>query len=484
MREEKLNLKQVLDLAVRYHTQGRLAEAETLYKRILEKNPYHTDALHLLGVIAHQLGKHEEAVKDISRAIQLNPVSAIYYSNLGMAYDALGKDDEATENFRKALERDFKYDKAHLAHYNLGVYFMERGDIDRALEHYNKAIELDKNFFEARWNRSLILLLLGKFKEGWDEYECRFKKEKPTDIRVFDKPKWNGSLLGRKRILILSEQGFGDTIHFIRYISLVKERGGYVIFECKKELRRLFENFPGIDEFVEKDKGIPKVEFDCYIHLMSLPGIFNTNFDSIPNKVPYIWANPALVEKFKDIYIPVDCTKKQECIDRDSLKKCNIIIGNLCNFNNNLKIGIVWAGNPQQENDKNRSTSFEKFRTLKDISGVSFFSLQKGEASSQLTDPKIIDLERYIADFADTAAIIENLNLVISVDTSVAHLSGAMGKPTWVLLSAAADWRWLLQKKDSPWYQNMKLFRQRKLGDWDSVFWEVREELRNILYKK
>ena len=239
-------------------------------------------------------------------------------------------------------------------------------------------------------------------------------------------------------------------------MPLVKERGGYVIYECKKEQRRLFEGFPGIDEIVEKEKdAIPNVKFDIYTYLMSLLGIFNTNLESIPNKIPYLKTNPEFAKKFK--------TK----------------------FNNDkFKIGIVWAGNPLQENDKNRSTKFEKFKILKRISEVQLYSLQKGEASKQLNDVGVINIADEIDDFADTAAIIENLDLIISVDTSVAHLAGAMGKPIWTLLTFMPDWRWLLERNDSPWYPSMKLFRQSKSGDWDFVFNDVCKELEIYLKNK
>ena len=445
-----------MDLAVKKHNEGKLNEAELIYRKILDKVPYNADALHLLGVIAHQVGKCEEAIRYISEAIRLNPNSAIFYSNLGMAQDALGKEDESTESFKKALEINPSYDKAYLSHYNLGVYYMGKGQVKEALEHYNNAIELNENFFEARWNRSLVLLLLGRFEEGWREYEYRFKKKKSSDTRNFGKPKWDGSSFEGKKILIVSEQGFGDTINFIRYVPLVKEKGGYVILECKKELRGLFEGFSGIDELVDKEKdAVPGIEFDFYIHLMSLPGIFNTNLNNIPNKIPYLKAKPRLTKRFKD--------------------EINT---------NNFKIGIVWAGNPTQDNDKNRSTTFEKFKILKKIPGVDLFSLQKGKKSRQLDDTYLINVADKISDFSDTAAIIENLDLIISVDTSVTHLSGAMGKLTWTLLTYMPDWRWLLDRNDSPWYPGMKLFRQPRPGDWNSVFNEVSKELRRLLGKQ
>ena len=213
----ELTISQALNLAVKTHNEGKLQEAEILYKKILDKYPSNHNAIHLLGLIAYQVGKYEQAIENINKAIQLKP-TAIYYNNLAMAYDKLGKEEESTKNFIRALEIDPKYDKAHLAYYNLGVYFKENGEIIKALDYYNKAIKLDNNFYEAHWNKSLILLLLGRFDEGWKEYDYRFKKENPTDSRNFNKPRWDGSLLNSKKILVVSEQGFGDNIQFIRYL--------------------------------------------------------------------------------------------------------------------------------------------------------------------------------------------------------------------------------------------------------------------------
>jgi len=447
----ELNVSDALNLAAKKHQEGKLHEAEIIYRKILDENPNNPDALHLLGLIAHQIGKYEESAKLISKAIKLTPNNALYYGNLGMVYDALGKEEESAKCFIKALERDSKYNGAHLAHYNLGIFFRDKGQIKEALEHFNKAIELEGNFPDAHWNRGLILLLLGNLREGWKDYEYRFKKKKPADSRVFNKPKWDGSQLEGRKILIVSEQGFGDNIQFIRYIPLIKERGGYVILECKKELKELFKDIPGVDKFVDKESdSVPNIDFDYYAHLMSLPMIFGTNLDNIPDKIPYLKADSALVEKLKAKF-----------------------------DTNNFKIGIVWVGNPNQENNKNRSTTFEKFKCLKELPGIKLYSLQKG-ANHQLNEPEITDMAGYISDFAETAAVIENLDLIITVDTSVAHLAGAMGKPVWTLLTFAPDWRWLMNRKDCPWYPGMRLFRQKKPGDWDSLFNEVKKELRKL----
>ena len=450
--DKEITIDQALQLAVKHHQEGNLIQADSIYKKILNKNPNNPDALHLSGLILHQQGKHQEAIELLKKAIYIKPNIAIYHGNLAMAYQSLGNEEDSSIHFNKALEIDPKYDNAHLANYNLGIDLAEKGKFSEAIKHYNKAIELSPNIADSHWNKSLILLLRGEFKNAWANYEYRFKKQNPTDSREFGKSKWKGQHLNNRKILIATEQGFGDSIQFIRYLPLVKEKGGHVIFECKKELISLFNNFPGINQLVEKDNNIPlNVEYDYYIHLMSLPGIFNTTIKAIPNKIPYLKANPSLQKNLSSKF-----------------------------QTDKLKIGIAWAGNPEQENDKNRSATLDIFKPLKKIPNIRLFSLQVGKPSEQLNDPEIIDLSPHIKDFADTATLIENLDLIISIDTSVAHLAGAMGKPTWVLLTKIPDWRWLLNRTDTPWYPTMKLFRQKIKGSWEPVITEICSNIKTI----
>ena len=453
----ELTIIEALNLAAKNHNEGKLKEAETIYRKILEKDSSNHNAIHLLGLIDYQSGRYKEAVEKINKAVELNPNTAIYHGNLAMAYDKIGEEEESAKNFIKALSINPTYDKAYLAHYNLGIYFKDKGRFYEALEHYNKSIELNNNFFEAHWNKSLILLLLGKFDEGWKEYEYRFKKENPIDSRKFNKQKWEGSSLKNKKILIVSEQGFGDNIQFIRYLALIKEKQGYIILECKKELKKLFETLSYVDKIIEKENKIPNIDFDFYIHLMSLPMLFKTNLNNLPNKPPYLKINANLSNELKE------------------------------KLTGKFKIGMVWKGNPKHPDDKNRSIDFNKFKTLIDkfklFKNISLFSLQKNaeDNSEGLKNYSITDLSSYINDFVDTASIIKELDLVISVDTSVAHLTGALDKPVWTLLSFIPDFRWMLNRDDSPWYPNMKLFRQPKPGDWDSVFEKIIIELKDVL---
>ncbi|MBT3355618.1 MAG: hypothetical protein HN402_11940 [Candidatus Scalindua sp.] len=317
------------------------------------------------------------------------------------------------------------------------------------------AIELEPEYAEAHLNRSFALLLIGNYKDGWIENEWRLQA-KAHRLRKFNKPQWDGSPLNGKTILIHAEQGFGDTIQFIRYLPMVQAQGGNVVFECHKSLIRLLRNYEGIDKLIER---VPKpdIEFDTQLPILSLPGIFDTTADSIPSDTPYITSDQGLSQLF------------------------SLRFGTDYNF----KIGIAWAGNSDNKKNHIRSCALADFNPLLDIQGISFYSIQKGpasvEADSTLREMKIINLSNQIKDFADTAAVVSNLDLIISVDTAVVHLAGALGKPVWNLIHFAPDWRWLLNRDDSPWYPEMRLFRQTKSNDWTTVFKRVKEALLQIV---
>lgn len=434
-----------LKIALEKHIQGKLDEAELIYKKILTENSENSEALHLLGVIFCQKGNYTKAIDLINHAIKIVPNSPLYYNNLAMIYQTIDNEEESIKNFKKALELNPNYENAHLAYYNLGVYYKDNGDFGKAVNNFTQAINLKKDFYDAIWNKGLILLLRGDFKSGLQAYESRFKKIKSSDSRFFPKSQYQGQ--ENKKVLVICEQGYGDNIQFIRYLQLIKERKCKIILECKKELINLFKDLA--DKIIEYDKDkVPETDYDCYIHLMSLPNIFNTTMENIPNKTPYLKAEEKLVRKFKEI------------------------------IKGKFKVGICWRGNPNQENDKNRSIPFDKFKQLIQIQGISFFSLQKDKRDEQISGAT--DLSFYMNDFTDTAAILENLDLIISVDTSISHLAGALNKPVWTLLSKIPDWRYLLDRNDSIWYPSMRLFRQKKQSDWDSLMQEVSQELINI----
>jgi tetratricopeptide (TPR) repeat protein len=438
------------NLGISLLEKGKPEEAITCHKKAIELKPDCADAHNNLGTALMEQSKFDDAITSYKRALLLKPDYAEAHNNLGTALMEQGKFDTAIINHKKAIELKPDYVEAYN---NLGTVLNGSGKPDEAIAYYKQAIELNPYFALAHLNMAFALLLTENFKKGWQEYEWRLRI-KGRAPKTSEKPLWDGSSLNGKSILVYTEQGLGDSIQFIRYIPMVKAQGGSVIVECQQSLYRLLKNCNGIDEIiVMTSNDEPPMQFDTLAPLLSLPGIFDVTMDSIPHNVPYIKPDPVLVSQWR--------TKLEH--------------------DNNFKVGIVWAGNPKHKNDRNRSCSLKDFAHLTSISGLTFYSLQKGQVSVEANNPpkgmKITNMNNELHDFSDTAAAISNLDLVISVDTSVAHLAGAIGKPVWTLLPFVPDWRWLLERNDSPWYPSMRLFRQTQLYDWDGVFEQVKKAL-------
>ncbi|MEE9604259.1 MAG: tetratricopeptide repeat protein [Candidatus Scalindua sp.] len=439
------------NLGVALQKQEKLNEAIVSYDRAIALKPDYAEAYYNLGNTLKLHGKTDEAVKSYKQAITLDQNDAKAYINLGIVFHEQGKLDEAVAIYRHALS--LKPDHAE-TYTNLGAVLQEQGKLDEAIASYDRSISLKPDFAEAHINKSLALLLTENFEQGWQEYEWRLRT-KNRSFPTLHQPRWDGTPLNGRSILVHAEQGLGDTIQFIRYLPMVRARGGYVIFKCPPVLFRLLRNCKGFDEIIEEQIAANEsaVQFDVYIPLLSLPGIFGTRPDTIPSDTPYIPVNPNLVSQWK------------------------LKLGN----NDDYKIGIVWAGNPKHKDDRKRSCSLADFAPLANIPGLVFYSLQKEPASTEACNPpenmKLINLENELNDFADTAAVIANLDLVISVDTAVAHLAGGLGKPVWNLLFFSPDWRWLRNRNDSSWYPGMRLFRQTRLNDWAGVFEQVKKAL-------
>jgi tetratricopeptide (TPR) repeat protein len=432
---------------------GQVDEAIANCLKAIELKPSCAEAYCNMGLALQDKCQLDRAITCYQKALQLNPIFAKAYSNLAGALHEKGKYDEALVFFYKAIQLNPNLADTYC---NLGITFTKKCQYDEAFKSYEKALQINPNHVAARWNLSLILLLLGNFERGWQEYEWRWKKKEMIAFeRNFVQPLWDGSAIKGLTILLHAEQGLGDTIQFIRYVTLVKERGARVIVECQKELKSLFENMEGIQEVVIRGEDLPA--FDTHCPLLRLPLVFNTTLDSIPAKIPYITVDDATIQKWKSKFHYND-TK--------------------------LKVGLVWSGNPKLKGDSNRSMSLTAFKPLAKLNNINFYSLQKGEAAQQARDSTevihLIDYTEEIGDFSDTAALIENLDLVISVDTSVAHLGGALGKSVWTLLPCEPDWRWMLKREDSPWYPTMRLFRQPSPGDWESVIAKVKDELMKL----
>ncbi len=466
-----------------HREKGEIEEAVVCYRKALTIDPSFVDAYVNLGSLAMEQGHKDGAIVCYRQALQLNPKSAEIHFNLANTYNEKGEIAKAIGLFQEAIELRPDYHQAynnlalilqgqgrfeesiHLFNQalalnpdlpevlnNLGNALKDQRKIDEAIELFRKAILLNPDYPAGHWNLSLTLLMIGCFSEGWPEYEWRWKLKGVINRTDIDRPLWDGSDLQGKRILLYAEQGFGDTIQFIRYVSLVIKRGGRVVLECQPELASLMAGREGIEEIIRYGEPLP--DFDIQCPLLSLPLIFHTDFSTIPNSTPYLSVAPTVIRKWKD------------CLNSNKSK---------------YRVGLVWAGKPGHSNDCNRSLSLEKLNPLARIPGVTYYSLQKGEAAAQTKDPppgmNLMDVSGELTDFAETGGLIQNLDLIISADTSVAHLAGALGKPVWTLLPFSPDWRWLLDRDDTPWYPTMRLFRQQIQRDWAGVIQKVVDEL-------
>jgi len=318
---------------------------------------------------------------------------------------------------------------------NLGAAHLSLGQIDEAIATYQLAIALKPQFAEAHFNLGVALLLSGDLDRGWREYAWRAR----SPLEPKNKPRWDGSSLAGKTILLYPEQGMGDTIQFIRFASVLKDRGAHVLFGCPEPLIRLLQTCAGIDELLPDRAPLPP--FDCYAPLLSLPGLLGVNLTTIPASVPYLSALPDLVNSWR--------------------AKLSHLKG--------FRVGIAWQGNPKHKGDRHRSMPLAQFEALARIEGVQLISLQQGfgsEQIAQLNDRFAVYDPGVLVDFMDSAALMSNLDLIVTVDTAIAHLAGALGLPTWVALPRVPDWRWLLNRDDSPWYPTLRLFRQEQSGEW------------------
>jgi tetratricopeptide (TPR) repeat protein len=483
------------NLGIILNSQGQPAEAAVCYRQALGINPRHAVAHHNLGITLMQLGQPAAAVESYRQALACNPSLADAHLNLGNALKELGQSAEAIAGYRQALRINPQLADAHN---NLGNALQDQGEITEAIacyrqalrinprladphhnlsialrehalpledgarlnlfqearEHNEQALQLDPGHAAARWHRALLRLREGDFEGGWRDYEQRWTQ--PGFVpRHLDRPRWDGSFLEGKTILVYAEQGLGDTIQFVRYIPLVQERGGKVLFECQPALAGLLADVDGVDELSVQGKRLPPYEMQ--VPLLSLPAIFGTTLATVPAPVPYLRADAARVEYWKKELAPLG----------------------------GFKVGIAWQGSPKNPVDRYRSLPLAQFDTLARMEGVALLSLQVGPGMDQLAAANfpITDLGIKLDPncLGDLAAVLKNVDLVITVDTAVAHLAGALGVRVWNLLPLIPDWRWLRERADSPWYPSMRLFRQSRFGDWGAVLEQVKEEIHLLI---
>jgi len=503
-------MKPTIATARRLEQAGRHVEAEATYAAILRDDPGEVSVLNLLGLLQHRQGRHHEAAGLIAHALSLQPNDAQALGNLGAVQMALGDKAEAIASFRRAAElapdhapawrnlalallenrepaeaarvfdqiaqanpgkaeawndlgaaRHRAGDTAGAAAAlreavrldprlagawcNLGAVQNDQAQDEAAIASFGRAISIEPSHIDAHVFRGASLLRQGRFAEGWQDYDWRLKQRRgPRVDRGFNQPRWQGEDFAGRRLLIHAEQGLGDTIQFMRYLPMVKARGGAVIFEVQAPLHRLISRSPatqGVEAVVEGE-ALPA--FDLYCPLLSLPRIFATGLSSIPGGIPYLTANAALLP-------PLPANRKGR------------------------RWAITWAGNPRHPADRLRSLPGSALDGLAGLRDVEFVSLQMAPAARPEKLP-LFDAAPYLTDFAVTAAVLADADLLITVDTAVAHLAGAMGRPTWLLLPYVADWRWLTGRRDSPWYPSLRIFRQPQSGDWASLVDRIADE--------
>ncbi|MDD2273720.1 MAG: tetratricopeptide repeat protein [Desulfuromonadaceae bacterium] len=433
---------------------GNALQALNCFQRAQEIDPSNP-TLHLyIGAALHDLKRFDEAIIRYEKALQIAPRMGEAHNNLGNSLIALGLFTDAAESFTRASKL-LESSPVPLAARSTALQAL--GKIAEAEADCRTALALDPTFAAAHWNLALNLLLQGRYEEGWQEYEWRWQKPDFTSpVRHNDIPLWDGSPLDGRTILLHAEQGFGDAIQFVRYVPMVAKCGGKIVLECHPQLVPLFQGIQGVFSVVAFGEDLPVCE--CQAPFLTLPRIFATTLETIP--------------ACSSILVPVALqTKWQQRISSYS----------------GPKVGIAWAGSTVHHNDCFRSLPLPLLSSLATCTDINFFSLQMGNAKRQLElSPlanSIIDLTDHIDDFADTAALIEQLDLIISVDTAVAHLAGILGKPVLLLVAFAPDWRWLFDRSDSPWYPTLHIFRQKQPGDWDSVIDEVKSALSDLQRK-
>lgn len=487
-------LENILRAAHQHHSAGRLAQAEPLYRQVLSQHPNHPGALHHLGLIAMQAGHFGPAIELMSRSVALDPSQAFFYKNLASAYRSAGRFEEAIQALQQAqrldpdnpttiedlgivLEKLDRLDESVVAHraaiwlleagttdappalapraqMNLGAALIRQEKFEEAMPHLERAIELAPDYALAHMHRAAVLFRRRDLPTAFAEYEWRFRcKGFPTPWPGYSQPVWDGSRLDGKTILLWPEQGLGDLIQFARFIPQVIERGGKVILQCMPELKRVLQSLKAEVTLVTTQEPVP--QFDVHLPVISLPRVLGTTAETIPAPQRYLYAEPQLVEQWKQ---------------------------KLLNAGPGLRVGLVWSGSSSFASNHRRSIPVESLLPLADVPGISWHSLQLGEAAKQLPvlaqRMPIVDHSADLHDFADSAALLENLDLLISTDTAIVHLAGALGKETWTLLWTERDFRWLMGDQTMPWYPSVRPFKQTRMGQWGDVVQVVKQELR------
>lgn len=431
--------REVFSLGLNLLRMNRIPSASFHFRKALSFDPLFTDAALHLAHCLHLEKKFLSALEIYDQLISDSCENAHILNNRGNTLLEMCRYQEAASSFEQALELA---PHLHDARVTLATCYQAMGRIKEAMAACNAVLAAAPDHAEAHWNRALLLLLRGDYQAGWKEYEWRWQKRNfSSPRRDFPQPRWNEEPVQGKTILIHAEQGFGDTIQLSRYLPMLADTGAKVIFECHPPLVSLLKNLDSRIVVMEQDHPLP--DFDLHLPLLSLPMIFGTTLETIPSNIPYLKSS-AETSNISHLF--------------DTLK---------------FKIGICWAGKSYP--DPSRSCSAELLAPLGELDGIAWYSLQM-QTNEKLPFPAT-NLAPLIKDFNDTAMFMEHLDLIITIDTAVAHLAGAMGKAAWIMLAYAPDWRWMLERKDSPWYPSARLFRQKDLGGWHEILEEIKSAL-------
>ncbi len=469
----------------RWHQQGQLAYAVDCYQQVLQQHPRHPEAWCYMGIVLYDLKRYADSEQAYRQAIAAHEAFPIAWSNLGNTLSAMGRHREAAEACRRAIALQPDYATAfmnlgsalvkagevaeaeealrqavalsptnHAAHRNLSAALVQQGALTEGKASAETALRINPRDAEAHRNLALVRMLNGDWPAAFEEFEWRWRA---TDMSPppFPQPWWNGESLAGKTILLHAEQGLGDTLQFVRYAKLVRQQAARVIVQCQSSLTGILAGCQGIDCLINKEQPLPS--FDVHCPLMSLPRVFAHTVETVPCETPYLQADPHRVADWRT---RLPAAKR--------------------------RIGVVWQGSRSHRADQHRSVPLAEFAPLAAMDGVRLISLQKGDGVEQLADfpqwnvvdfGEALDAER---PFLDTAAVIASVNLVVTIDTSIAHLAGAMHIPTWIALSHAPDWRWLLERTDSVWYPSVRLFRKQRAEPWSAVFGRMAEALAEL----
>ncbi len=442
---------EIFQQARRQQTLGNLAEAVRLYQQVVRHDARRAEAWHQLGCLAFHINQHEVAFENFRRAILLDGQQARYHHNMGACCRALSKLPEAQASYEQAVRLDPEF---HIARVHLCFTRFARGLRDEAERCSVDTLRRERRSAEAHWACGSLLLFRGDFANGWPEHEWRWKIASGSNPAALERPRWDGRPLAGQTVLMVAEQGLGDTLQFARYAPLVAARGGDPVLAVQRSLLPLLgeaDLCACATDDRRADAG------DLQAAMFSLPAVLGTTLDSVPADIPYLRANPRLVTQWAER------------------------LGGL----RGVRVGIHWQGNPAFNFDRTRSIPLSEFAAVARVPGVNLVSLQKGAGREQLSGLAgsfpVLDLSDELdvsaGPFMDTAAVMKNLDLVVTSDTATAHLAGALGVPVWVALSAMPDWRWMVDRQDSPWYPTMRLFRQSRLGEWSDVFARIAGEL-------